>query len=124
MGAVAKAEVPRTIRGFDAACVGFHRRPLYAFGISPNKLVDYMAAACPVILAADAANDIVRESNGGLTVPPDDPAALADAIRALRDLPADDRARLGANGRAYIARELSYHELAGRYAAVIAEAIG
>jgi glycosyltransferase involved in cell wall biosynthesis len=95
VGSVAKADVPATLREFDACYVGYHRSPLYRFGISPNKVFDYMAAARPVILAAEAANDPVRDADCGLTVPPDNPAALADAIRFLRTASQAERKRLG-----------------------------
>jgi len=52
-----------------------------------------------------------------------DALALADAIRSLRGMAPDERDRLGANGRAYVVGEHSYANLAGRYAAVIDEAI-
>lgn len=118
-GPVAKTDVPATVRSFDACYVGFHSSPLYRFGISPNKVYDYMAAGRPIILAAGAANDVVREAGCGISVPPDDPAALADAIRSLRAMSPEDLARLGANGRAYVERENGYRGLALRYRAVL-----
>lgn len=115
VGAVAKPDVPATLRVFNACYVGYHRSPLYRFGISPNKVFDYMAASRPIILAAESANDVVADAGCGLTVPPDDPAALADAIRALRAMPPQELARLGANGRAYVEREHTYPILARHY---------
>lgn len=119
VGPVAKGDVPATLSEFDASYVGYHRSPLYRFGISPNKVFDYMAASRPVILAAEAANDLVREANCGITVPPDDPAALAEAIRSLRRMSPAERERLGANGRAFVEREHTYAGLAVRYLPVL-----
>jgi glycosyltransferase involved in cell wall biosynthesis len=121
VGPVAKSDVQATMRGLDAGYVGFHRSPLYRLGIAPNKLVGYMAAERPVLLAADAANDLVRDAGCGLTVEPDDPRALADAILRLRDMDPEERARLGRNGREFVARELTYRTLGAEYAALLAE---
>ena len=123
-GAVAKTDVPATLRAFDACYVGYHRSPLYRFGISPNKVFDYMAASRPVILAAEAANDVVADAGCGLTVPPDDPEALAQAIRTLRAMSAEELARLGANGRAYVEREHTYPSLARRYLELLERTVG
>jgi glycosyltransferase involved in cell wall biosynthesis len=120
-GPVPKAEVPAALALFDACYVGYHRSPLYRFGISPNKVFDYMAAARPIVLAANAANDPVREAGCGVTVEPDDAAALAQGILALQALEADERARLGQRGRAYVEQVHSYSTLAAEYAAVLGD---
>lgn len=72
----------------------------------PSKLTAYLASGRPVVAAASDQSETaaqVRASSGGLVVAPTDPAALAAAIRALRDDEAR-RTALGAAGRAY-ARE-------------------
>lgn len=119
VGPVAKADVPATLREFDACYVGYHRSSLYRFGISPNKVFDYMAAARPIVLAAVAANDPVRDGGCGLTVPPDDPEALAQALRILQAMSPAERAELGANGRAYVEREHTYAKLAALYVSTL-----
>ena len=119
VGPVAKGDVPATLTGFDVCYVGYHRSALYRFGISPNKVFDYMAASRPIILAAAAANDPVRDAACGLTVEPDDAAALAGAIRSLRALTPSERARLGANGREYVERAHTYASLAALYVPVL-----
>jgi glycosyltransferase involved in cell wall biosynthesis len=119
VGPVAKGDVPATLRGFDVCYVGYHQSALYRFGISPNKVFDYMAASRPIILAAAAANDPVRDAQCGLTVEPDDAAALAEAIRSLRAVTPSERARLGARGREYVERVHTYAGLAALYLPVL-----
>jgi glycosyltransferase involved in cell wall biosynthesis len=123
VGPVAKPDVPATLKAFDVCYVGYHRSSLYRLGISPNKVFDYMAAARPIILAASAANDPVRDGNCGLTVEPDDPAALAQAVRSLRSVSPDARARMGSNGRTYVERVHSYATLAELYIPVLDAAV-
>jgi glycosyltransferase involved in cell wall biosynthesis len=118
-GPIPKEQVAGTVALFDACYVGYRRSPLYRFGVSPNKLYEYMAAGRPVLFAADAANQPVREADCGATVAPDDPAALAAAIRALAAAGERERARLGANGRAYVQRRHAYDRLGAELEAVL-----
>jgi glycosyltransferase involved in cell wall biosynthesis len=118
-GPIPKAEVAGAVNRFDACYVGYRRSPLYRFGVSPNKLYEYMAAGRPVLFAADAANQPVREADCGRTVEPEDPAALAAAIRSLIACSAAERARLGANARAYVERHHDYARLAGELSEVL-----
>jgi glycosyltransferase involved in cell wall biosynthesis len=119
VGPVAKEQVGPAIELFDACYVGYRRSSLYRFGVSPNKLYEYMAAGRPVLFAADAANQPVQDADCGRTIPPEDPAALADAIRSLAAASPEERARLGANARAYVAERHDYARLGGRLAEVL-----
>jgi glycosyltransferase involved in cell wall biosynthesis len=119
LGPVDKPDVPATLRAFDLCYIGYHRSTLYRFGISSNKVFDYMAASRPIVLAADAVNDWVQAAGCGITVPPDDPGALAAAIRTMAGMSAPERSRLGANGRAFVEREHDYAVLARRYLPIL-----
>jgi len=46
----------------DGLYIGWRRSPLYTFGVSPNKLMDYMMSGKPVVHSIEGANDIVAES--------------------------------------------------------------
>jgi glycosyltransferase involved in cell wall biosynthesis len=119
VGPIPKGDVPAALQLFDACYVGYRRSPLYRFGVSPNKLYDYMAAGRPVLFAADAANQPVQEADCGLTVAPEDPAALAGAISSLATASEAERTRLGANARAYVERHHDYHRLADELAEIL-----
>ncbi len=59
--------------------------------VVPSKLYSTLAAGRPVLAVAPARSDaarIVVESGCGLAADPDDPVAVAQAIRQLRDDPA------------------------------------
>jgi colanic acid biosynthesis glycosyl transferase WcaI len=54
-------------------------------GVIPSKLFEAMAHGVPVLMSVPRgeATAIVEETGAGLSVPPEDPVALASAIRAL-----------------------------------------
>jgi glycosyltransferase involved in cell wall biosynthesis len=119
VGPIPKRQVGAAVALFDACYVGYRRSSLYRFGVSPNKLYDYMAAGRPVLFAADAANQPVREADCGRTVPPEDPAALAAAIRSLAACSPAERERLGANARAYVEQRHDYARLTDELADIL-----
>jgi glycosyltransferase involved in cell wall biosynthesis len=119
VGPVPKDQVAAAIALFDACYVGYRRSSLYRFGVSPNKLYEYMAAGRPVLFAADAANQPVQEADCGRTIPPEDPAALAAAIRWLAACSPEERDRLGANARAYVESRHDYDRLGEQLAAIL-----
>ena len=72
----------------------------------PIKLYDCCAIGRPVIVAAPGEPRAIAEREGiALTVPPEDPEALAGAVRALRD-DAAKGAELAAAGRRFAAEHL------------------
>jgi glycosyltransferase involved in cell wall biosynthesis len=107
--------VPHFLRCCDAMFIGLQRQPLFRFGISPNKLMDYMAAGKPIISAIDAGNDAVAEARCGFSVRAEDAAAIANAVIRLMHLSADERARMGEAGRAYVRTKHDYAVLAAQF---------
>ena len=116
--------VPATLACADALYIGWNDCPaLYRYGISPIKLADYMMSARPVIHAVRAWNDPVAEAGCGLSIPPGQPLAIADAIRRMQRLGAGQRAEMGRNGRAFALSHYDYRVLAQQYLAAFGEVI-
>jgi glycosyltransferase involved in cell wall biosynthesis/SAM-dependent methyltransferase len=101
VGRVDRERVPELIASADIAVLCLRDVPLFEDAL-PTKMLEYMAAGRPVV--ASAAGDVARllvRAQAGVTCPPEDPAALAAAIRHVASSP--ERARImGANGRRYV----------------------
>jgi glycosyltransferase involved in cell wall biosynthesis len=94
--------VPAMLALFDGLFIGWMRSPLYRFGISPNKLFEYMMAGVPIVHAVDAANDPVKEAGSGVSVAPENVGALCEGILALAGLSPGERRRMGERGRRFV----------------------
>ena len=90
--------------------------PLYRYGISPNKLMDYMLAGKPVIHAVEAGNDPVAEAQCGISCEPENPQAIAESvIELITRRTAEERLVMGHRGRDYVVRHFSYTTLARQF---------
>lgn len=112
---IPKAQIPTLLARFDIAYIGWQRTPIYRFGIAPNKLIDYLMAGRAVLHSVEAGNDPVAEAGAGLTVPPQDAAAVAQGLLQLAALAADERAAMGQRGRAFAMAHHAYPVLAARF---------
>jgi len=111
---VPKSDVPKVLKEADATVFILNDLPLYRYGISLNKLFDYLAAGRPVLLAGNPVNNPVREVDCGLIVPPRDPQALAEAVIKLYQLPPEEHEAMGRRGREYVEKNYSIDLLAER----------
>ncbi len=117
---VPKREIPALAAQADAFVIPIPNLPkLYRFGVSPNKLFDYLAAERPILIASDIGNNPVAEAQAGLVVPPAQPQALAEAIVQIANTPLAERQRMGRAGRDYVEQNHGFEQLAGRLAAVL-----
>jgi glycosyltransferase involved in cell wall biosynthesis len=112
---IPKAQIPSFLATVDIAYIGWQRVPIYRFGIAPNKLMDYLMAGCAVLHSVEAGNDPVAEAGAGLTVPPQDPAAVANGLRRLAALSPEERHAMGERGRAFVRANHTYPVLAQRF---------
>jgi len=119
LDAIAKPAVPQFLGKMDGLFLGWQRKPIYRFGISPNKIFDYMMAGKPIIHAVDAGNDIVEEAGAGISCEPENPQAIATACKQLLEMTAEQRHDMGQRGRHYVLEKHSYHILAEEFLEVI-----
>ena len=85
-------------------------RPLnvFKYGLSPNKLFDYLASGKVIIMSAQESNEIIKRSNSGISVEPGNPEALAKGILQIMQVDPVQREQYGINGREYVER---YHSI-------------
>lgn len=101
-GPVPKAEIASAMNEADAFIYGLQDLPLYQYGMSLNKLMDYLAGGRPIVFFGRSSYDPVAIADAGVSIPPGDPAGLADAIERLVAMPAQQRLAMGRRGRAYL----------------------
>lgn len=119
---VPKSQIPALAAEADAFVITVLDLPkLYRYGISMNKLFDYLAAARPIIIGSDAANNPVADARAGLSVRAEKPNELAEAILQIAAMPLEERQRMGRAGREYVEQNHGFQQLAGRLAAVLNE---
>lgn len=112
---VPKKQIPALLGQFDALYIGLQRESLFRFGISPNKIFDYMMAGKPIIQAIDAGNNLVEEANCGIYAEAENVDAVAEAILNLKLLSPDARHNLGQNGKEYVIKNHTYEVLAKKF---------
>jgi glycosyltransferase involved in cell wall biosynthesis len=86
----------------DAFIISLKKTPLYRFGISLNKLFDYMAVGKPVIFAGDAYQNPVALADCGIVTPPENARKLSDGILQLLDMTIEERSAMGRRGRIFV----------------------
>jgi glycosyltransferase involved in cell wall biosynthesis len=110
-----RSDVPELLR----ACDVFALPSLYEG--SSLATLEAMAAGCAVVSSAIPGTDeLISDGQSGLLVPPNDPVALAGALRrVLGD--AELRAELGRQARARIEREFTAEAMTRKVVAVYDE---
>ena len=112
---IAKQSVPGVLGLMDILYLGWQAKPIYRFGISPNKIFDYMMSAKPIIHSVTAANDFVSDIGCGISVPAEDHEAVALAMRDLMSLDEEERTAMGLRGRKYVVENHDYRVLARKF---------
>jgi colanic acid biosynthesis glycosyl transferase WcaI len=91
----------------------------------PSKVYTHFACAKPVIASADDGSElkrVIHQSRCGTVVAPDDPEALAGAIRGAFER-RDSLFAEGAKGREYVEQSYSKEAVATRYSELIRELV-
>ena len=119
-GPVPKEAVCKVLMEADCCVIMVKNLPqLYQYGISMNKIFDYMAAARPVIMAADVPDTPIEQAGCGLLIPPGSPSHLAQALIDVMEMSYDHRTELGRKGYEYLKEHFSYGVLARRLARML-----
>lgn len=112
---VAKKDMGQLLSYVDAAYMGLSKCRLFHYGVSPNKLFDYMLAARPIIYAVDSSNNPVEEAQCGVSAPDGTPQSIAEAVRCLMSATKEERDEMGRRGREYVLKNNDYAVLAKKF---------
>jgi glycosyltransferase involved in cell wall biosynthesis len=122
-GSKPKSSMPEIVNACDAGAAVLQNSLTFRT-VYPNKVFDYMSCARPVLLAIDgAARTLVcDQAKAGVFAEPENPQAIASAIRFLADHP-ETRAEMAANGRRWVLANASRDALAARYLEVLSDLV-
>lgn len=112
---VLKDNMDNVLELLDIGYIGLKKQNLFNYGVSPNKLFDYMMASLPVIYAVEASNDPVKDSNCGISVPAENPDAVVEAVMKIKNLSEEEKIKMGGNGKKYVLDNHMYEGLADKF---------
>jgi glycosyltransferase involved in cell wall biosynthesis len=117
---IEKNKVQSFLSQCDVLYASARQVPLYNYGISPNKLIDYMLSAKPIIYSFSGYESLISEANCGIIVPADDPEKLVEAILYYYKLRKEDREQIGKRGSEFVLTKRTFNILARKYQEIFA----
>ena len=114
-GAVAKDQVGAALEACDLLYFSVHVSKVWNYGLSLNKVIDYMLAGKPIVASYSGYPTMVDEAGAGTALPAGDPAALEAEIVRFAEMEPETRLAMGQAGRDWLWRNRQYRDLAERY---------
>jgi len=116
---VSKSQIPNILSQMDILLITWNKSSIYRFGISPNKIFDYMMAQKPIIHATDAPNKFVDTAECGIAIEPENPEEIIKAIDILKHKSREELDIMGENAKKYILENHDYKVLAANFVDII-----
>ncbi len=87
MGKIPKNEVPSMLSQADISILHNSSTSLDKYGQSQNKLFEYLASGCPILMTYSVGYSVVKKEICGIELDHQTPEAIADAIQQISVLP-------------------------------------
>jgi glycosyltransferase involved in cell wall biosynthesis len=116
---VPRSQVHDFLSRCDLLFLSVTNSKLYDYGVSLNKLIDYMLAAKPIVAAYSGYPSMINEAECGTFVPAGDASSLRSAILRYSLMTAAERTVIGQRGRSWLLANRGYGELAKQYQSVL-----
>lgn len=105
---ISKTKVKDFLSYCDVATNFLRPEPLFEFGVSPQKLVDYMLASKPILMSYSGFKTIVEEVNCGLVVEAANIDKLVDSMLYFSTLNKEELFLMGNRGHKFLIENLSW----------------
>jgi glycosyltransferase involved in cell wall biosynthesis len=117
---VPKAAVPKVTEKADALLVHLSPAEFFStYGLSPNKLYDYLAAAKPILFSTLDTETVLQKHQAGLTFAPGNPEAFAQTLLHLMAMAPEEREMMGKCGRKAVETEYDLERLGEKLATLL-----
>lgn len=99
---VEKDQVAHILNLSDVCLFHLNKTPVFKYGISSNKLFDYMISGKPMIFAVETSYDFVKQAKNGISIQPESPIEMKEAILTLARTDPKTMKTMGANGVSFV----------------------
>ena len=113
--AIPKREVQSMLSLFDVCYIGWEDKNIYQYGISANKIFDYMYAKKPILHRFNGKGDLVSESKCGINIKEQNSELIAGGVLKLYNLSPKDREEMGERGRAFVLENHTYQSITDKF---------
>jgi len=120
-GRYPQEDMPAFFERADALLVSLKKAEIFALTV-PTKIQSYLFAGKPIIGSVEGEGArIITEAGAGITCEPENPAALADAIRLCMRFSPAARKKMGASGKKYFMEHYEMNRQVKKLGAIISE---
>ena len=117
-GQVEKKLIPYILSKCDLSILNYKKAKTLKYGGSQNKLFEYLASGCPVLVTMDMNYNIVKDCNCGIALEEPDSKLIADAILKMYNMPLEERENMSKNAME-VAKEYDFEILTNKLLTII-----
>jgi glycosyltransferase involved in cell wall biosynthesis len=115
LGYIETKYVPNLLRYFNLCYIGLKKVRVYEYGISANKIFEYMIAGKPILASYSTKYDPVVSAKCGISVSPENVDEIVAGVISMKKKSRAELDKLGQNGRKYFFKEHDFRILGKRY---------
>ncbi|WKK78958.1 glycosyltransferase family 4 protein [Marivirga arenosa] len=120
LGKIDKSAVSELLRKVDASYIGSRNKNLYQYGVSANKIFEYMNAGKP-ILYSGLSNNLIEKHRLGLTCVPEDSQDIKKGIMQILNLSKNTQEEIRIRSKEILQSNFTYRVLSEKYYKLLKE---
>ncbi len=120
---IEKKSIKTVLHHADVLLIPLANISIFEYGLSPNKLYDYLEASKPILISSPTSSTIVDEIQAGIQCRAGQPEEFAKAIEFLISISEEDRKVMGERGRDYVRKFHNWEKLGEKVEKVLLETI-